>query len=238
MDRNEFIEKYLGGIFAVIAVLAAIVEMILNGIDAASISGAIKDIFGTLVVVVLWISLIINRPKKPKNIDGLLEDAVEKWGFNNAPLIFKAEGFRTPQNTKYTQGFLLLQNLEKYASLVGITPEDEEWHNYAKVRDGGNRPTGKFISMPTYLEMTNGDFKVAFTMGQKHFTDMENLNDIIDSIISAIKSNKAEYAKSVKLVERSGNEFALSFGAIQTKNDIDNFVNSIDFVLSLVKVVA
>ena len=47
MDKIDFQEKVLGGIFGGIAIIAAIAEMFINGIDAASVVGAIKDVFGT-----------------------------------------------------------------------------------------------------------------------------------------------------------------------------------------------
>ena len=48
MDRNDFIEKVIGGILGAIAIIAAIVEMIMGNFSAESIVAAIKDISGTL----------------------------------------------------------------------------------------------------------------------------------------------------------------------------------------------
>ncbi len=72
MDEFDFKEKVFGGIFGVIAIIAAIAEMFANGISVASILGAIKDIFGTLVVVVLLITVVKNL--LPKNISYLLKN--------------------------------------------------------------------------------------------------------------------------------------------------------------------
>ena len=106
MDKMERDEKLWGSIFGIVAILAAIVEMCINGIDAGSIAGAIKDIAGTAVVFVVLAAFINNLPKKPKNLVDILEKNVEDWGSDNAPLIFKTEGYVAAQNSAYTQGFV------------------------------------------------------------------------------------------------------------------------------------
>ena len=78
MDKLDIKEKIWGGVFGVAAILAAIAEMIANGITLSSIFGAIKDVAGTLVVVVILIAFF-SANKKPKNIMEILENAVELW---------------------------------------------------------------------------------------------------------------------------------------------------------------
>ena len=55
MEKNDFIEKIIGGVFAIAAIVAAIIEVILGGCSAEAIVGGAKDVFGTLVVVVLYV---------------------------------------------------------------------------------------------------------------------------------------------------------------------------------------
>ena len=105
-ERKDWIETFIGGTFGAIAIIATIVEFALG--DNGAIAGMLKDIFGTAVVVVL---LIMAMPKrKPKNVAVVLEKCVEKWGADNAPLIFKAEDYIQAQNSAQTQCFLLLQD--------------------------------------------------------------------------------------------------------------------------------
>ena len=66
MDKFDFEEKVWGGIFGGIAIIAALAEMFFNGINAATVAGAIKDIFGTLIVIVLFITFISQMPKKSR----------------------------------------------------------------------------------------------------------------------------------------------------------------------------
>lgn len=91
MDKLDFREKIWGGIFGVISILAALGEMFVNGISATSILGAIKDIFGTLVVVVLLITVVKSLiPEKNKTTFAeRLESAIDEWRENNKNLIAK-----------------------------------------------------------------------------------------------------------------------------------------------------
>ena len=55
MEKNETKEKVFELVFGVIAIVAAIGEAIANGLNASSILGAIKDVSGTLIIVVLFV---------------------------------------------------------------------------------------------------------------------------------------------------------------------------------------
>lgn len=89
MDKMDRDEKLWGGIFGIIAIVAAIAEMFINGIDTASVVGAIKDVSGTLVVVVLLVAFIKSLPKKPKNFRELFEADMNEIEQAYAPLIVK-----------------------------------------------------------------------------------------------------------------------------------------------------
>ena len=173
--------------------------------------------------------------RKPKDLESILEERVEKWGLVNAPLIFKAENYQSAAGTNYAQGFVLLQDPTKYPSLVGIVPDSEEWHRFAKAGQG-NKTTGKFLSMPAYSTMVTDNFKIIFTMGQTHFKKKENINDVFKDIVNAVKTKCHGYA-DIKPIS-SSLEIEITYKAIQTKQDVEKFVDSVDFVLSLVKVIA
>ncbi len=233
MDRIDLQEKVWGFIFGVVAIIAAILEMIVNGFSVASVLGAIKDVFGTLVVVVVFYLIVMNRPKRPKNITDILENMIENWGLDNAPLIFKTEGYVSAKDSEYTQGFVLLQEPKKYPLLAGLTPDKPNWIDYAQYKSP-KKLTGKFLDMPAYNIMTSSAFNVLFVMEQKHFQDRE-IDEIIRNIINAIDRKYDDLLK----VERIGNsaKFKIVYKQICTVDDIEFFKDSLDFVLSLVKVV-
>lgn len=88
MDRNDFIEKIIGGAFAVIAVIAAIVEMFIVGVSAETAVACVKDVFGTLAVVILFLAVIKDKiPSRDfrKAFDNAMSDVCQKY----SPLIKK-----------------------------------------------------------------------------------------------------------------------------------------------------
>lgn len=89
MKKIEF-ETLWSGILGIIAVIAAVIELVLGGIDAVSIAAAIKDIAGTLaVVMVLFVAIKQTMHKEPKNFDEAFTIAMEMVSRKYAPLIQK-----------------------------------------------------------------------------------------------------------------------------------------------------
>lgn len=236
MDNMDRDEKVWGGIFGIIAIVAAIAEIFINGVDAASILGAIKDVSGTLVVVVLLIAFIKSLPKKPKNLAEKLETDVEDWGTDNAPLIFKTENYVAAQNTDFEQGFVLLQDPRSYVSLSNskLDKDNPEWYKYAQY--GNGKLTGKFIDLPSYQFMTQNDFHAMITMEQSHFKNMPEIDSIIKDIVAAINARSGSNIHAERV--GASNKIRLICKKIETFEEKDHFVDMLDFVLSLVKVVA
>lgn len=233
MDRRDWIEVYIGGAFGVIAIIAAIAEYCLG--DAGALAGCVKDISGTLVVVVL---LFASIKFKAVNVKGKLTVAVEDWGKDNAPLIFKTLDYKPESGTNFEQGFKLLQNPDDYISHIinKLNPENPEWEKYAQYKNGYNF-TGKFINFPSYDYMIKNDFEVSVVLNQSHFKNSnKDFGDLVGKMKDAFNSRYEGKASA----QRTGNalEFTIKFKRIQTKADIENFVDALDFVLSLVKVVA
>lgn len=231
MDRKEKIEVFAGGAFGMISIIAAFIEYAVPSCSA--FAGCMKDVFGTLVVIVVLLASIKIKSFK---IESILKNAVEDWGAKNVPLIFKIEEYVSAQDSAYSQGFFLLQEPKSYVSLVkrGLEKESEEWGKYAKYRKGGNKPTGKFIDMPSYREMTQQSFTVLVEMKQSHFSRIPEFQTILSDIIDVVGRRDGVKARPIG----QSAEFVLEFDKIKTKADAEHFVNTLDYILSLVKVIA
>lgn len=234
MDKLDLQEKIWGFIFGIIAIIAACLEVVVNGISAATILGAIKDVFGTAVVIVVFYMVIKSLPKKPKKLTEILEKTILDWGLDNAPLIFKTKGYVSSKDSPYTQGYVLLQNLETYPSLAGLTPDKPNWDDYATYKSP-KKLTGKFLDMPDFQTMTNSDFDVLFVIEQSHFQGM-NMDVMIGSIKNAVEK---KYNGEI-VVDRKGQsaKFTVRYKQITNLNEVENFKDSLDFILSLIKVIA
>ena len=83
-------EIFFGGIFGIIAIVAAIGEMIANGVSVATIMGATKDIAGTLVAVMVFIIAIKHLfVKKAADFDSAFYFEMEKIIKKYSPIIAK-----------------------------------------------------------------------------------------------------------------------------------------------------
>jgi len=93
MDKLDVQEKIWGGIFGVVAVLAAIAEMLTNGISASSVFGMIKDVAGTLVVVVVMVAVarLLVPKKASRSFEDRFQKALEDWKNANSNMIVKTD---------------------------------------------------------------------------------------------------------------------------------------------------
>lgn len=89
-EKFDALEKVGGGLLGVIAIGATVAELILGGVNAASIAGAIKDIAGTLIVVMVLLAALKQfLPKKATDFKGVFEIEMEKVVAKYSPLIEK-----------------------------------------------------------------------------------------------------------------------------------------------------
>lgn len=229
-------EDFWGSLFGIIAIVAAVVEMVLGGFSTDSVVACIKDVAGTAVVIFVLIAFLRNLPKKTRKLEEKLKKDIEDWGTVNAPLIFKTENYVAAQNTEFEQGFVLLQDPRSYVSLSNskIDKNNPEWIKYAQY--GNGKLTGKFLDLPSYQFMTQNDFNAMITMEQSHFKNMPEIDSIIKDIVAAIntRSGRRIHAERVG----TSNKIRLVCKKIETVDAKDHFVDILDFILSLVKVVA
>lgn len=91
MKKIEF-ETLWSGILGIIAVIATIAELILTGIEPATLASAIKDISGTLaVIMVLLITVKQLVRKAPQNFDEVFTSGMDVVANKYEPLIKKQE---------------------------------------------------------------------------------------------------------------------------------------------------
>lgn len=88
MNEERF-EKVLSFVFGIIAVVAALIEMVLGEFSVDSIVAAIKDISGTAVIIILFVAFF-SQNKKSKGIRGSIESAMISIEESYFPLIREA----------------------------------------------------------------------------------------------------------------------------------------------------
>ncbi len=117
--RKIGIETLWGGIFGIVAIVAAIIEMALNGFEALAIAGAVKDVSGTLVTVMVLFFAIKNLlPRKEKlSIEERIILALEEWQQANSTMIIKSSD--DEKTGKY--GFHMRTDIRDFYRAVPLT---------------------------------------------------------------------------------------------------------------------
>jgi len=206
MDRNDFIENILGGIFAVIAVAAAVAELFIGGVTAASAAACVKDIFGTLTVVVLFFAMV--RDKLPRadfrqRFDAEMDAACEKYG---ALVRKETLNSAAEQDTKYAAA-----KRNKLASTICYVMADN-----INVMFG--TPCNNY---QRFLEVQNGDAAAAKFLLRKTFFNSPDFNEnTLKSIGAKLYINlSAKYGGDWHHDEKK-NEITVSFGrALKSSRD-------------------
>ena len=178
MSKKIDKETIYGAIFGAIAITATIGEMFSNGVSSATVWGAIKDIAGTFVAIMLFMFAVKKIfENSEKNLSAKLEKNLRIFENNYTPHIFKVSNFEKMQNEKYEQGFCILKDFSKFISLNGITDEMKE-----KYSSRSSHETAKFIDLPSTETMLSENFNICFRTLQSCKYDADFLEKVSNKI--------------------------------------------------------
>lgn len=108
-ERHDF-EKFWGGIFGLIAIAAAILSTVLGDINASSIFGCIKDVFGTLVAVALLWAMF--KKKRKGGFDDTFNYEMQQLSEQYHPLLSPPEKPDVPEEQHGYIRYYLASNLD------------------------------------------------------------------------------------------------------------------------------
>ena len=219
------VETLWGGIFGAIAILAILVELFLNGISAESVIGAVKDIAGIIVSVMVFaiaIKQMIKQIQDSKTFEERLEKALITWQKDHSAMVVRKEKYDYEhENTSATCfSFGLKTNLKDFY-------ENRE-----------TQKTGWFVRMPllTKENYNNGNVVLKFRLNKGTFFEginmtekelansFKELNNLFTKFINACFENFAE-AKTGDSVQ---DVIVVVKKPINTTEDIDNLVSVVD----------
>lgn len=220
MDRNDFIEKIIGGIFAVIAVMAAIAEMFINGVSASTVTAGIKDVFGTLAVVVLFLAVVKDKiPSRDfrEAFDNAMSGVCEKY----KPLIRKET-----INSNGTDTATKQNKVEKLERTICY-----------QMADNINVIFGKTCNnYPRFLEIENKETTIIKLLIRKSFFNCENYTDtLLVEISNKIKENlELKFRDYSFAIDEKKNEIYINTNRLMSSNkDAQLLADFIDNVVML-----
>ncbi len=212
MDKNDKREMIFGVVFGAIVVIAAILEMVFNGVSLAGIFGAIKDIAGTLVVFVVLFAYM-SEHKKVKGVRGSIESRMKEIEEKYNPLIREEMTTETSSEAKKSK----LQKVIRYEIAANC---DSIYGNQCK-------------SYAPFFEVNldNPD-KVEFYIRKKFFSESEdNLFDAnrIANNLKVYLSKRYENHGMEFIADKSGGKFVIHFNeALVDKAQIEQLISIID----------
>lgn len=195
MDRRDFIENIIGGIFAIIAILAAIVEVVINGISASTIAAGIKDIFGTLVVIVLFFVVIKDSiPKIYTNYKKAFDDVMKELVIKYNPILTKDDGNDFRYNINSNLSYICGEKSGTPRTFFDYTEDSLTFSVKKEIFMG--RTTESFDEMQKKI-ISQIELKL-----KENFDHIEDFTPIKDGFVVKIKrQNKiAEQAESMKKI--------------------------------------
>lgn len=132
MDKLDIQEKIWGGIFGVVAIVAAVVEMFANGLDFASICGMIKDVSGTLVVVIVMVAVakLIAPKKQAVTFEEKLTGELDQWINDHSNMIVRTS--KMPQGHENDYG-------------MSMTTDITRFYNTEKLKSDTGKSVGRFL---------------------------------------------------------------------------------------------
>lgn len=126
------LETFLGGIFAIITAAAIVTEMAMAHFEPAAIAGGIKDLFGTLITIVML--LVAVRALKPKkqvtSFEDRMTDALNSWLSNHSNMIVKTS--KLPQGHENDFG-------------MSMTTDVNRFYNNETLKSDGGKGVGRFL---------------------------------------------------------------------------------------------
>lgn len=211
MDRNE---KVWGGIFGIIAIIAAIAEIFINGVDAASIVGAIKDVSSTLVVVVLLVAFLKSLPQKPKNFREVFEKNMNEIEQAYAPMIVKY----VPKDTAKDSSKVKNETVIRYDILSSVDAlfGKEQADHLRLFELNAEKPE-----------------KMCFYVREKFFGKPFDAKEIAENISGRLQAKFPAY-KVTHTADSSGETIIVNFNKVmETEQDAAALVNLINAAILL-----
>ncbi|MBC7088423.1 hypothetical protein E8P77_12140 [Soehngenia saccharolytica] len=218
MEKFDRDERLLGGIFGIIAIIAAFSELLLSGLDAVSFAGAVKDIAGTLVAIIVFFTIMKNLTKENDfrgSIEGKMNEVIKKY----EPLVME-EKSNTDDNINR-------QNKLMRTICYGIASS-------SNVLFGGTAGYVRFLE----IESDNPD-RMEFLIRKKFFGDSEstpyNPREISERIVNNLRNSFPNYTISYRREDDDRYRVIVSFNgnSMTNKEGIETIIDIIEKVILL-----
>ncbi len=202
------LETKLGALFAFIAIIAVVIEMAMDGFSKAAIVGGIKDISGTVVVIIIlfttWIAL---HPKKDRNFvfDDALNTALNDW-------------------------------LKSHANMISTKGDQRDMYMYTDVANFFDAAHGKNAGRFAKIDITD-KIVITFSLNRGLIVGHGEADEIAKEQIRKVGDMITVYCKSVfseiadtRYIPSQSNIVSTFHEVTKSQKDIDNIIAMLDRV--------
>ena len=223
------LETFWGGIFAVITAAAIITEVAMANFEPAAIAGGVKDLFGTLITIVMLIVAVraLTR-EKPETLsfEDRMTDALNSWIKNHSNMIVKTS--KLPQGHENDFG-------------MSMTTDVNRFYNSEILKSDGGKGVGRFFRI-TQIDRKiyeSKDVQVLFFLNSQTYCVSNESNDKLTELMS-VASNLSMYIQGVVDGINVGAVHKVDNGTVMIpitfkepivtdeREDIDKVINLID----------
>ena len=194
-------EVLFGGIFGIIAILAALGEMLINGISAESVLSAIKDIAGTIVAVMVFVIAIEHLlVRKVTDFEGVFSAEMEKVITKYSPILSKDENVKGRYKIASNLDSIVGKETGAYHTMFDLSSRNDITFNISKTvfmgkskesfddlqqkisTQIGSKIKSSFDIVESF-EITSKGVKFNFSNALKTNDDAVQLAEIVDCVI-------------------------------------------------------
>lgn len=186
MDKLEIREKLWGGIFGTIAIFAAVAEMFVCGVNLSSVFGMIKDVFGTLVVVLVMVTVAktIMPKKETLTFEDKLSNTLNHWVDAHSNMVVKTS--KMPQGHENDFG-------------ISMTTDINRFYNTEKLKSDNGNGVGRFLRITHIDKETykNNNVKLEFFINAQTYSLADNPAESAVDELFQVATRLSSYIRSV-----------------------------------------
>ena len=225
-------ETKLGGIFGLISVIAILIEIWQNDFSVNILVSGLKDLSGTLVsVMVFYIAIRSIVRNSPKNLNDILAQKMQDFEEAYLPIIFKVQGFKSPKNSNFTQGFAILPNLSSFSQLMDIKIGSTKYNKYASYTGGYS--TGKFVDFPSNDSMVKTlSNQTNFIIEFKIIESNQYIQNFLSEVTQSLQTKYGEIYSITKLTKK----IQVEIPCFENERDIDRMFDLLGLTVRLYQV--
>ncbi|MBR5485477.1 MAG: hypothetical protein IKV41_03095 [Oscillospiraceae bacterium] len=179
------LETFWGGIFALVTAIAIVIEVVLAGLEPAAIAGGVKDLFGTLITIVMLLVAVkaLKPQKQVYSFEEKVNNALVDWISSHSNMIVKTS--KMPKGHENDFG-------------MSMTTDINRFYNTAPLKSDTGSGVGRFLRI-TKIDKAiyeSNEVKFEFFINAQTYCISSSEEEILKELMD-IANNLSKYIQGV-----------------------------------------